>query len=171
MRFQQINRIRLVVVWDSHPLTVGATPSQVFIDGIAQLENPFFSSKPSALQKTPKSPNFDAEAAETVKHEGLPPLEVQSSINSTVIFKNLSLVAVKNGNSVHQVFPPEESALGEKSEARGIAVIQNGKLVCGGLEEICFDSMDSQALSQAIQIDLDGGSITYVWPLGPLKLR
>lgn len=30
-----------VVLWDSHPLKLGATPRQVFIDGIKQIERPF----------------------------------------------------------------------------------------------------------------------------------
>lgn len=30
-----------VVLWDSHPLGLGATPKQVFIDGIKQIERPF----------------------------------------------------------------------------------------------------------------------------------
>lgn len=30
-----------LVLWDSHPLSLGATPRQVFIDGIPQLDKPF----------------------------------------------------------------------------------------------------------------------------------
>ena len=29
-----------IVIWDSHPLALGATPRQIYIDGAHQLENP-----------------------------------------------------------------------------------------------------------------------------------
>ncbi|CAK5272083.1 unnamed protein product [Mycena citricolor] len=50
-----------VVVWDSHPLTLGATPSQVFIDGIAQLEKPHVLVKPKSFQQVPVTPDFEKE--------------------------------------------------------------------------------------------------------------
>ena len=37
-----------IVIWDWHPLALGATPRQVYIDGIPQLE------KPQELNKPPK---------------------------------------------------------------------------------------------------------------------
>ena len=36
-----------IVIWDSHPLALGATPRQVYIDGIPQLEKPQELNKPS----------------------------------------------------------------------------------------------------------------------------
>jgi hypothetical protein len=68
-----------VVLWDTHPLALSATPIQVFIDGIPQLTNTTsvtrrLSEKPFTFQEAPKVPNFDKEAEETLKWEGLPPL-------------------------------------------------------------------------------------------------
>ncbi|KAL2258469.1 hypothetical protein VTK26DRAFT_8211 [Humicola hyalothermophila] len=53
-----------VVVWDSNPLSVGATPVQVWIDGTAQFENPVELKKPpvepippdESLQEIPEGP-------------------------------------------------------------------------------------------------------------------
>jgi imidazolonepropionase-like amidohydrolase len=59
-----------VVLWDSHPLALGATPSQVFIDGIPQLKG-LKVEKPKSLQEVPKTPNFDKEANLTLKVESL----------------------------------------------------------------------------------------------------
>ena len=36
-----------IVIWDSHPLALGATPRQVYIDGIPQLEKSQELNKPS----------------------------------------------------------------------------------------------------------------------------
>lgn len=43
-----------LVLWDSHPLALGATPLQVFIDGIPQLRKPF-SAKPLSTNLDPPS--------------------------------------------------------------------------------------------------------------------
>ena len=43
-----------IVIWDSHPLALGATPRQVYIDGIPQLENPQELTKLSKFQTLPK---------------------------------------------------------------------------------------------------------------------
>ncbi|KAJ7892589.1 hypothetical protein B0H14DRAFT_3427995 [Mycena olivaceomarginata] len=54
-----------LVLWDSHPLALGATPIQVFIDGIPQLHNALFSSKPDAFQHVPQTPSFEKEVRDT----------------------------------------------------------------------------------------------------------
>lgn len=67
-----------VVLWDTHPLALSATPIQVYIDGIPQLSDASveecLSAKPASFQDAPKVPNFDREVQETLKWEGLPPL-------------------------------------------------------------------------------------------------
>ena len=83
-----------VVVWDSHPLALGATPKQVFVDGIPQIDEPFISPKPAAFQRAPAVPDFEQEARDAVKYEGLPPLESKSSLGGEepVLFVNVSEV-------------------------------------------------------------------------------
>ena len=56
-----------LVIWDSHPLALGATPIQVIIDGIPQLPARFVVEKPHSFQVVPKVPNFDKEADQTVR--------------------------------------------------------------------------------------------------------
>ena len=56
-----------LVIWDSHPLALGATPIQVIIDGIPQLPARFVVEKPHSFQVVPKVPNFDKEANSTVR--------------------------------------------------------------------------------------------------------
>jgi imidazolonepropionase-like amidohydrolase len=55
-----------IVLWDSHPLSLGATPRQVFIDGIPQLDGTIVE-KSKVLQSAPKTPNFDKEAKLTLE--------------------------------------------------------------------------------------------------------
>ena len=56
-----------LVVWDSHPLALGATPKQVYIDGIPQLKNAYNVEKSRAFQVTPQVPNYDQEAEDAVR--------------------------------------------------------------------------------------------------------
>ena len=56
-----------IVIWDSHPLALGATPIQVIIDGIPQLSTKFVVEKPESFQVAPKAPNFDKESNQTVR--------------------------------------------------------------------------------------------------------
>ena len=42
-----------IVIWDSHPLALEATPRQIYIDGIHQLENPQELNTPFKFQTLP----------------------------------------------------------------------------------------------------------------------
>ncbi|KAF7428612.1 hypothetical protein PC9H_007839 [Pleurotus ostreatus] len=153
-----------VVVWDSHPLALGATPKQVYIDGIPQLDDPQTLEKPPSFQSAPETPNFDKEAADAIKYEGLPPLVPSKAKSDVVIFSNVSSLFVKSSGTIKQVFGT--SAFGE----RGVAVVKGGKLICGGASSSCQKSI--QAFGQSSEtIDIEGGSIapgllTFGSPLG-----
>ncbi|KAF8806405.1 carbohydrate esterase family 9 protein [Phlegmacium glaucopus] len=142
-----------LVIWDSHPMALGATPSQVFIDGIAQLEAPHIVSKPKAYQRTPRVPNFDNDAQNAVDYEGLPPLTPNKSpINTTIIFKNVKSFYQKKGNIIEQVLFPQE--IGGFSTL----VIRDGSVICSG-DERC-SKMATSDFTSFLTIDLEGGSIS-----------
>lgn len=164
-----------LVIWDSHPLALGATPIQVFIDGIAQLEDPAISEKSHKLQRAPKIPNLDEEARKAVEYEGLPPLAVNAS-SDYVVFKNVKDVLVRSssGVGVQKVFsaPQLDSEQAEDFEF-GVVVVRNGTPVCIGLYESCtpFISDSESDDSEPTIVDLKGGSISpalmhYGSPLG-----
>ncbi|KAF9268942.1 carbohydrate esterase family 9 protein [Marasmius fiardii PR-910] len=147
-----------VVIWDSHPLALGATPVQVFIDGIPQLERPYVARKPEAFQEVPEVPNFDKEAREAVKYQGLPPLTPKSS--SSVVFTNVKSVFMRSRAGVQKVFSSSEEALGE-------VVVRDGKITCFGrcVKDHFVEDPDTSV------VDLGGGSIfpalvSFGTPLG-----
>ncbi|KAJ6522178.1 hypothetical protein DFH09DRAFT_1191798 [Mycena vulgaris] len=88
-----------LVLWDSHPLALGATPLQVFIDGIPQLKNPSSSLKPDAFQHVPRTPSWEREVQDTIKYEGLPPL-AGTPVKGTVAFVGVRGVWVRRGDGV-----------------------------------------------------------------------
>lgn len=139
-----------IVVWDSHPLALGATPKQVWIDGIAQLESPYSSEKPASFQKPPVTPNFDKETYEAIKHEGLPPLKLQSSKSEIVIFTNVSNIFVRSKDTIHELF----SGSADKSRT---VVIKDGVMVCDGSDSSCDENYKTAG---AEYVNLEAGSLS-----------
>ncbi|KAH9935457.1 composite domain of metallo-dependent hydrolase [Fomitopsis serialis] len=151
-----------IVLWDSHPLALGATPKQVWIDGVAQLEHPYTVTKPSASQHVPEKPNFDKEAEAALKYEGLPPLEPEHATANFIIFRNVSSVYRRQDQSVKEVF--RASVVGDE----GVVVTAEGKVICAGSMVECPSSLYDR---RAEILNLEGGSVapglvTYGSPLG-----
>jgi len=135
-----------IVLWDSHPLQLGATPAQVFIDGIPQLDKPVITHKSLAKQKAPKTPNFDDETEKTIEHEGLPPLEPTRE-TKLVRFINVGSVwtpGPRRGVSADDVEGPQLNNIE--------VVVREGRIVCQG-ECASFHSKDE------VVVDLKGGEI------------
>ncbi|KAG6832608.1 hypothetical protein H0H92_014444 [Tricholoma furcatifolium] len=139
-----------LVIWDSHPLALGATPSQVYIDGIPQLEVAHVVAKPQIFQNRPKVPNFDKEAAQAVEYEGLPPIAPNSLLEPTIVFTNVTSIYARTKDSVEVSF----SARGASEP--GTVVVQDGYVVCSGTQAQCLSTLDA---SGATIMDLKGGSI------------
>ncbi|KAF5393438.1 hypothetical protein D9757_000630 [Collybiopsis confluens] len=152
-----------LVIWDSHPLALGATPIEVFIDGIAQLKSPFKLEKPSAFQKPPRVPNFDKEAQLTLQYDGLPPLNPIKG-KKYVVFTNVTEVFVRESGTVKATFS-------STSAAGGVAVVRNGRLDCIGEQLACLTEDYLETKGKPHFVDLKGGSIepaltSYGAPLG-----
>ncbi|KAG8769002.1 hypothetical protein FRC15_004828, partial [Serendipita sp. 397] len=139
-----------IVIWDSHPLALGATPKQVFIDGIPQLSSPYIIPKPDEFQVEPKVPNFDKDAKDAVKYEGLPPLLPSKSVNSAV-FLNVQTVYLRR-----EANRGIESLSLNHNGINGTVVVLNGKIVCHGSHAQCASYADGNLE----QIDLQGGALS-----------
>ncbi|KAJ7273060.1 hypothetical protein C8J57DRAFT_1316535 [Mycena rebaudengoi] len=137
-----------IVVWDSHPLALGATPSQVFIDGIPQFPSPYVSEKPASHQHAPKTPNWDQERQAAVEFDGLPPLEAPRPTTGTVVFRNVSSFWTRGNKD------DAGSASIPIVRPAGNVVVENGVVVWSGPDAELID-LDSGALV----VDLQGGSI------------
>ena len=140
-----------VVVWDSHPLTLGATPTQVFIDGVAQLKDPYVSKKSSALQRMPKTPDFTKEAERTLKYEGLPPLETTEAKSDIVIFTNVTSVFLRYGGKIREAYSASQAS------TVGVVVVERGSIQCMGALSDCSLAGYGAGVQR---INLEGGSIS-----------
>ncbi|KAG6831393.1 hypothetical protein H0H92_010995 [Tricholoma furcatifolium] len=158
-----------VVLWDSHPLQLGATPVKVWIDGILQIPVPSKTDEPTNVEvgkgkedeewrRVPQVPNWDKERERALKWDGLPPL-LSKPIKDRVVFANVKAVWKRefNGNVAAVFTSPNAGEL-------GVVVVENGQIVC--MAPSC--SADAKVSNV---IDLRGGAIspgfmTYGSPLG-----
>ncbi|CDO72361.1 hypothetical protein BN946_scf184977.g58 [Trametes cinnabarina] len=145
-----------IVLWDSHPLALGATPQQVWIDGIPQIEKPYTAKKPQSFQKLPKTPNFDKEANETLQHDGLPPLEPTRTTFDTVVFLNVSAVYLRQEQSIREAFVADAA----DPLSAGVVVVRGGKIECMGSAATSACASATEGGRENTQlINLEGGAI------------
>lgn len=151
-----LTNISDIILWDSHPLALGATPQQVWIDGIAQLASPHVVTKPAKSQSAPQTPNFDREAKETMKYDGLPPLAPRESSSTVVVFTNITGMLARRtlgyshaGDTIHEVFHERSSP--------NIAVFRGGRIEYAGSNGHPDEWLGYPG---ARVVDLEGGWIT-----------
>jgi hypothetical protein len=120
-----------MVLWDSDPLSVGATPVQVWIDGAVQFKDPVELKKPTT---GPISP--DTGLADDLNREEL---------RGDVVFKGISHVYVDGVLETSEV--PKDS----------VAIVQDGKMTCVGL---CTDALAVVGKSDPRIVVLKNGYIT-----------
>ncbi|CCM02332.1 uncharacterized protein FIBRA_04424 [Fibroporia radiculosa] len=154
-----------VVLWDTHPLQLGATPRKVWIDGILQVgadQEAIVIGKGKEdreFQETPRVPNWDKERRNAVKWEGLPPL-TPAKENGRVVFHNVGELWVRDDSDelgIREVFNTLDGELVD-------VVVDGGKISCVGKH--CMGGINANSV-----IDLRGGSIspslmTFGSPIG-----
>lgn len=123
-----------IVVWDSDPLTVGAAPVQVWIDGAAQFKDPYELKKSDPEPITPNT-NLASE------------LEM-SSVSGSIIFAGISYAypGLPKGKST------KKQHVGNTS-----AIFHNGKLVCLGT---CAREIEAARSTNAPVVQLENGHLT-----------
>ncbi|PFH51544.1 hypothetical protein AMATHDRAFT_175162 [Amanita thiersii Skay4041] len=139
-----------LVVWDSHPLALGATPSQVFIDGVPQFYRPYTKRKHDNFKKLPKTPNFDKEASDAILYDGLPPL-LPKKVTKPLVLINVTSVYSASSSTIKQQILPNHSG------PQVVVVAPDGDIVCHGSHDSCSTET---LLNGATVIDLEGGSIS-----------
>ncbi|KAF3912791.1 hypothetical protein ABW20_dc0110038 [Dactylellina cionopaga] len=119
-----------IVVWDSDPLSLGATPTQVWIDGAPQFENPVELKK---LVSPPIQPDFSLQQT----------LEQKNVVNAVFTGISRDLLSAQDTLSEHH---------GEVT-----AVVTNGTILCLGL---CKEEAKSATAHEHVLIKLKNGYLT-----------
>ncbi|KAI0692573.1 hypothetical protein BC835DRAFT_1416500 [Cytidiella melzeri] len=166
-----------IVLWDSHPLHLGATPRQVWIDGIPQLGHKSPTPSPSDplvvgpakagsfFGEAPLVPSYDAERREAFEWEGVPPLAPKVLQKGKVVLKNVNDVWIRGEEGV------KERWSAKPGQKRGTVVLVNGAISCVGEEGWCLTGNGGNKGKEEIEIDLHGGSVgpglmTFGSPIG-----
>lgn len=153
-----------VVMWDSHPLQIGATPVKVWIDGIPQIPVP-----PKTGQETgdvtvgkgkdgpewrqvPRVPNWDEERKIADEWDGLPPLQGMKEPEN-VIFTNVRNLWTKKNHAIEETRFAEAAS----DDGLGVVLVENGNITCAGTAATC---VTPQTASGHRLVDLQGGSIS-----------
>jgi imidazolonepropionase-like amidohydrolase len=122
-----------VVVWDSDPLSVGATPVQVWIDGTSQFPDAVELKKPLS---NPISPDF----ALGDEIRDVPDIE------NDLIFTGVSQI----------MLPGLEKVFGKTGESANV-IVRGGKIVCAG---VCESEMKIAASNRTKIISLKNGYVS-----------
>lgn len=131
-----------IVVWDDHPLNRGATPLQVFIDGIKQLNESQVEKSTGAVWTAPAAQQQGAQApTPQVKYE--PDDRSRDETCQTMANANGNIVVSGISRSFLENYPEagikESTNPAEKLEL----VISNGKLACVGTKADCSSSREA----------------------------
>jgi len=141
-----------VVLWDTHPLQLGATPINVWIDGV--LEVPVAVEKGGSeykvpvgkgkedpgWQEVPEVPDWDKERRRAIEWEGLPPLG-GTQIHETVVFTNVSEFWVRHPE--YGIVQQLNAGFKEFDPKNQVVVVDSGKVTCVGPSDSCAGFMSS----------------------------
>lgn len=147
-----------VVVWDNHPLAVAATPLQVFIDGIPQLDDDkvreatgsVFYEEATAAQRDSK-PQVRNEPEEDRKEEFC---SAATKPGQSFIITGIQKALVKGH--------PKLQAMVNSADAESPLqlVVSQGDVVCLGLEETCASQISALKATAAVsEIHLENGHL------------
>ena len=147
-----------IVLWDSHPLQLGATPQMVWVDGILEVKNVGGVEVHEGRNHAPKIPDWEREVRETIKWEGLPPLEGERR-PGVVMFTHVKELWTRGA------LRPESTASTERAkrdfgEGFGVVVVESGRVACTAHprdSEACLGQFKGQGIKK---INLHGGSIS-----------
>lgn len=120
-----------VVVWDSDPLSIGATPVQVWIDGTAQFKDPV------ELDK------YDGGPLEPKKY--LQDIKDTPSEHENIIFSGVSKI----------LLPSHESILDASSPSSNV-IVRQGSIICIG---VCEKEVELAENADAKRIHLHDGHL------------
>nr|XP_019011309.1 amidohydrolase [Kwoniella pini CBS 10737]OCF50090.1 amidohydrolase [Kwoniella pini CBS 10737] len=143
-----------LVIWDSFPLNLGATPKQTYIDGIPQIIKPIIHKKPSAAQDLPKKQiNWEKEIQEALNTRGEPNLKPSKSVKN-VIYQNVGEFHLSLTE-----FNIQQNDIEAFENGNGIVIVKNGEITCAGT---CLIE-NEEALKGGLEfevVNLHGGVIT-----------
>lgn len=125
-----------IVLWDSHPLSIGATPLQVYIDGRATLD-------PAAVEYSRTKVQYNSpEAAAVPAIRSEPSSEMEEALCSK-ISKPGAKIRVEG---ITKSFLDEPASVENNGYEKFAMVIDAGRITCFGAEDNCLSASTDTTL-------------------------
>jgi imidazolonepropionase-like amidohydrolase len=134
-----------IVIWNSHPLSVGATPLQVYIDGKSTLD------PEKVAQTLPMVSEKNQWGSVKPKMRTQPGPAVKEEVCGALTNKGGATITITGITKSFLDFPTGMSLAGHNLTM----VLEDGKLVCLGSENTCVSSSRHGAI-----INLENGHVT-----------
>ncbi|KAJ9154718.1 Imidazolonepropionase [Pleurostoma richardsiae] len=145
-----------IVVWDAHPLSIGATPRQVFIDGVATLD-PLVVEESSATMS--KAFSATERGAEKPAMRAVVPESQRQSVCESAKVAGKKLVI----SGIRKSFLDNDSDLPEGATQYGgnhTITLEDGVITCLGDYAKCGQSSLEEASGEVVHIALSNGHIS-----------
>ncbi|KAH8651044.1 hypothetical protein BX600DRAFT_387377 [Xylariales sp. PMI_506] len=141
-----------IVVWDSHPLSIGSTPQQVFIDGIATLDSKVVEESTGySLESSAKRPSSMKPIMRTRKSR-------KDSDDFCLLARHKSQNFVVHGikKSFLDHYSDFPASVSVSENGNLTMVVKNGTVSCIGASEICREEVIAVG-NDAVTIGLQNG--------------
>ncbi|XWX02413.1 hypothetical protein V2A60_010450 [Cordyceps javanica] len=147
-----------IVVWDDHPLVRGATPLQVFIDGIAQLNDTLVKKSMGSSWAEPLTDSSSRQATLQVRYE--PDEKSRDDTCETITRANGNIIISGISQAFLKDYP--ELSVGRAAVKTGSLqlILKNGRIVCAGTLGDCKDSRtEVEATEGYARLQLTNGHV------------
>ncbi|KAH8658291.1 hypothetical protein BX600DRAFT_524683 [Xylariales sp. PMI_506] len=156
-----------IVVWDSHPLSIGATPRQVFVDGVAVLDpakvkesmdDQVRKGNSTAARSAQVAQSVDIQMRPTVSHaEKNEFCDNASKKGQTIIITGIQTSFLENTALLEGI---DDETAHMPENANLTLVIAGGKVSCLGHSSQCDSQIAAAETSRTTKINLSAGYIS-----------
>ena len=146
-----------IVVWDSHPLSIGATPLQVFVDGQAQLDQEMVEESMGANFTSPSTGEASSDVQPHMRYE---PEELLRKDICSKVKHSRDIVITGIRRAFVDKYPHFGASASEMADEPLQLVIESGRIICLGSSKQCAQPTDRvKAIVESVHISLKDGSV------------
>lgn len=150
-----------LVVWDAHPLSLGATPMQVFVDGVAQFDEDQVKDSMGATFTSALNgdePKISSELQVRFEPEEKYKTQICNQVmkpGKNIVITGIRKASVENYPELAKKLSANKSSIGPYE-----MIIQDGNVVCLDSSEMCSrDRAAAEADNDHVSIDLKNGHV------------
>ncbi|KND94996.1 hypothetical protein TOPH_00533 [Tolypocladium ophioglossoides CBS 100239] len=147
-----------LVVWDSHPLSVGATPLQVFVDGIPQLDDSKVKESTGTTFSEAEKANDASQSKPQIRYE--PEASLRNETCSLAAEADQKFIIKGIHKTFLESYPELAMSVTEHSEEPLDLVVDSGKIICLGPTQVCSEKTKAlEADGRALKLSLQNGHL------------